>query len=137
MSLSDHRSTILVWIAVGAYSILTASLIVFTLYFHRHASASIGRQPEIHAKAAVARARIQNETDLATLRSFALTSHDASAYNGDAVVHMMRNLDSALSAFCMALIVVGAFIGAAIRGLFRKTATPNQAMQRTAPRSDA
>jgi len=66
-----------------------------------------------------ARARILNEGDLTKLRSYAVSSHDGSIRNWEAIVGMMRDVDCGLSCFCLVLIVVGAFIVSAIRGLYR------------------
>ena len=93
----------------------------FAFSIHKRASGLVKVQRETASKAAAARARIEAETDISTLRRLALNAHDRAEADFSSEVHVFNALDVFLRATFVGLVVATTFISLAIYGLSQKS----------------
>ena len=124
MAIAKLRPIPLLSVLFGLYIVISIAMIIFAIYFHQHASGLAKGQPAMHAKEGAALMRIRSETDITKLRSFAITVHNGSVRDWNALVSITSDVDSFLQGACAFQIGASLLIGTALYGLIRHNRNP-------------
>lgn len=128
MRTTKARPILYVWVVLAVHRLLVVGLDWFAFSIHKRASGLVKVQRETAGKAAAARAGIEAETDISTLRRLALNAHDHAEAHFSSEVHIFNALDVFSCAILVVLAVNSTFIGLAIYGLSQNE--PNRLTKR-------
>ena len=114
------------WTALVFNLFLFFALAGFSIYFQQRHTRFAANASRIDALAGPARERIQNETDISKLRSYALKSFEISETSWQSRVSVVSSVNDGLRCFVPIPLGTALLIGIGIFGLARKNRTPSQ-----------
>ena len=114
------------WTALVFNLCLLFALAGFSIYFQQRHTRFAAIASGLDVKAGPVRERIQNETDISKLRSYALKYFDDSETSWLSTVSVMSSVNDGLRCFIPIPLGTASLIGIGIFGLARKNRTPSQ-----------
>ena len=114
------------WTALVFNLCLLFALAGFSVFFQQRHTRFAAIASGMNAKAGLARERIQNETDIAKLRSYALRYFDDSETSWQSTISVISGVNDILRWFLLVPLATTLVIGVGIFDLARKNRTPGQ-----------